>query len=105
MGLFEFPNPIGWYEGAKNANLERHEVNAFVSALYSATIAFMWRVGQAKWAKFTGLGPALQDAATSIYLTLESQLEPGFLTLTVTQDMLDADNLSRFQTEKKEKPK
>jgi hypothetical protein len=38
-----------------------------------------------------------------MYLSLEQQLKPGFLTLTVPQDMLEANNLARFQTEFKEK--
>ncbi len=35
MNLLQFPDPVAWYQGAKNAGLEREEVNAFVSAAYS----------------------------------------------------------------------
>jgi hypothetical protein len=103
MGLFEIPDPVSMFESAKNAGLEREIANAFVSASLSAAIAGMWRSGSAKWADWTGEGQALKDAATVMYLSLEQQLKPGFLILTVPQDMLQANNLSRFQTEFKEK--
>jgi hypothetical protein len=103
MGLLEFPNPVGWYEGAKNAQLQRDEINAFVSMAYSAQISFLWRSGSSKWAQWLGEGKALQDAATAMYLTLSRLESNKFLTLTVPQDLLSADNLSKFQTEYKEK--
>jgi hypothetical protein len=99
MGLFQLPDPVSMFESAKNAGLEREIANAFVSASLSAAISGMWRSGSAKWATWTGEGQALKDAATVMYLTLEQQLKPGFLTLTVPKDLLDADNLSRFQSE------
>lgn len=98
MGLIEFPNPVAWYESAKNAGLARDEVNAFVSALYSAQISSLWRSGSAKWALWMGEGQALKDAATAMYLSLQALEKKGFLTLTVPKDLLDPDNLSRFQT-------
>jgi hypothetical protein len=103
MGLLEFPNPVGWYESAKTAGLEREEINAFVSMLYSAQIAFLWRSGSSKWAQWIGEGKALQDAATAMYLSLEALQKKGFLTLTVPSDLRDADNLSKFVTEYKAK--
>jgi hypothetical protein len=105
MGLFEIPDPVSMFESAKNAGLERDIANAFVSASLSAAIAGMWRSGSAKWADWTGEGQALKDAATAMYLTLDQQLKPGFLTLTVPKDLLDPNNLTRFQSEFKEKPK
>jgi hypothetical protein len=98
MALLEFPNPVSWYEGAKNAGLERDELNAFVSMLYSAQITFLWRSGSSKWAQWLGEGRALQDAATAMYLALEKLQKKNFLALTVPTDLLEADNLSRFQT-------
>jgi hypothetical protein len=103
MGLFQLPDPVSMFESAKNAGLEREIANALVSASLSAAISGMWRSGSAKWATWTGEGQALKDAATVMYLTLEQQLKPGFLTLTVPKDLLDADNLSRFQSEHMEK--
>lgn len=105
MGLFEIPDPVSMFESAKNADLERDVANALVSASVSATIAGMWRSGSAKWADWTGEGQALKDAATVMYLTLERELKPGFLTLTVPKDLLDPNNLARFQSESKEKTK
>jgi|SRR5579862_4606791 len=104
MGLFSIPDPVSMFESAKNAGLEREVANAFVSATLSASISGMWRSGSAKWADWTGEGQALKDAATAMYLTLSEQLKPGFLALTVPKDLLNADNLSRFQTEFKVKP-
>ena len=103
MGLFSIPDPVSMFESAKNAGLEREIANALISATLSATISGMWRSGSAKWADWTGEGQALKDAATVMYLTLQQQLKPGFLVLTVPQDMLDADNLARFQAEEVKK--
>ena len=103
MGLLDFPDPVAMFEGGKTANLEREVVNAFVSAAYSAWISAMWRSGSAKWVLVTGEGQAMKDAATAMYLSLRELEKKGFLTLTVPQDMLAADNLSRFQTEFQEK--
>lgn len=97
MSLLDFPNPIAWYEGAKNAGLQRQEIDAFVSALYSAQITFLWQSGKKSW---WGEGKAMQDAATAQYLTLTRLETKGFLTLTVPKDLLDPDNLARFQTER-----
>ena len=91
MNLVDF-NPVSWYEAGKNSGLERDEINAFVSMFYSAQISFLWRSGSSKW--------ALQDAATAMYLSLSALAKKGFLTLTVPQDLLEADNLSKFQTER-----
>jgi hypothetical protein len=103
VGLFDIPDPVSIFESAKTSGLEREAMNALMSASYSATITAMWRSGSAKWADFTGEGQALKDAATAMYLTLSQQLKPGFLTLTVPQDLLDANNLARFETELKVK--
>ena len=99
MPLLEFPNPVSWIEGAKNAGLERETANAFLSMLYSAQITFLWRSGESKLAQWFGEGKALQDAATAMYLSLRTLEKKNFLTLTVPQDLLAADNLSKFQTE------
>jgi hypothetical protein len=99
VGLIDFPDPVSWFEGAKNSSLERQEISALVSMAYSAQISFLWRSGASKWAQWTGEGKALQDAATAMYLTLSRLETKNFLTLTVPADLLDADNLSKFQTE------
>src|SRR5579885_3069600 len=98
MALIEF-NPVSWFEGAKTSGLERAELNAFVSIAYSAQISFLWRSGSSKWAQWTGEGKALQDAATAMYLTLSRLESAKFLTLSVPQDLLEPDNLAKFQTE------
>jgi hypothetical protein len=99
MGLIDAPNPVAWFEGAKNSGMERDELNAFVSMAYSAQISFLWRSGSSKWAQWIGEGKALQDAATAMYLSLGNLQKKNFLCLTVPQDMLAADNLSKFQTQ------
>lgn len=102
MGLLDFPDPVAMFEGGKNANLEREITNSIVSAAYSAWISAMWRSGSAKWALWAGEGQAMKDAATAVYLSLRALEKKGFLALTVPQDLLSADNLSRFQTEYQE---
>lgn len=101
MGLITLPDPVGIYESAKNAGFARDEVNAFVSMAYSAQITFLWRSGESKWAQWLGEGKAMQDAATAMYLSLQELQQKKFLTLTVPQDLLEATNLSRFQTSSK----
>lgn len=95
MGLFDFPNPVGWIEGAKDAGFEREAVNAILSAAFSAWISGMWALGQRRWCGFAG------DAATGAYLSLRQLEAKGLLALTVPVAMLAAENLSRFQTERK----
>ncbi len=103
MGLIDFPDPVSMFEGAATAKLEREVVNSVMSAAYSAWISFVWRSGAAKWADWTGEGQAMKDAATAMYLSLRDLEDKKFLTLTVPQDLLDPNNLARFQTEEKTK--
>lgn len=100
MNLFSMPDPVSMFESAVNGKLEREAANAFVSSTLSAWLAFIWGLGARN---LLGLGPALRDMATAQYLTLRERETKNFLTLTVPLDMLAADNLSRFQTEWKEK--
>jgi hypothetical protein len=99
MSLLQLPDPVSMFESAKNAGLEREVANAFVSSAYSAWITAMWRSGDAKWALWFGEGQALKDAATAMYLSLSRLETKNFLTLSVPQDLLNPDNLSKFQTE------
>lgn len=101
--MLDIPDPVSMFESAKNAGLEREEVNALVSCFYSAAIAFLWASGSAKWALWAGEGQAMKDQATVTYLSLHALQAKKFLTLTVPKDLLSADNLSRFQTEQLEK--
>jgi hypothetical protein len=103
MGLVDFPDPVSMFEGAKTAGLEREVINALMSAAYSAWITFLWETGDAKWIDWAGEGQALKKAATTAYLSLAALQEKKFLTLTVPKDLLDADNLSQFQTQEKTK--
>jgi hypothetical protein len=103
MGLITIPDPVSMFEGAKTAGLEREIVNSLISAAYSAWISFMWRSGSAKWAVWTGEGQGMKDAATAMYLSLRDLEKKNFLCLTVPKDLLDADNLAKFQTEEKTK--
>jgi len=101
VSFLSFPDPVSIFESAKTAGLERDELNALVSAAYSATITALWRSGDAKWSAWFGEGQALKDAATAMYLSLRALEKKNFLTLTVPSDMLKPENLSKFQTEKK----
>jgi len=87
-------------KGIKNDDQRRDMINAAASALYSAQITFLWETGKAAKGKFWSFeGPALMRTAVSIYLTLAELEKKGFLTLTVPQDLLAANNLAVFQTE------
>lgn len=99
MALLEFPNPGDWVNSFKMGAEEREAANAAMSAAYSVFISALWSEGNAKIFSSFGAGQGLKDAATSAYLSLSALEKKGFLTLTVPKDLLDADNLSRFQTE------
>ena len=99
MGLISLPDPVSIFEAAATAKLEREVINSLASAAYSAQISFLWRAGASKLAAALGIGQAMQDAATSQYLSLRELGKKGLLTLTVPKNLLDADNLARFQTE------
>ncbi|SRR6266550_3953867 len=96
MGI-EIPNFVAWFESAKNAKMEREVANAFVSTAASAWICWTWRSGSSKWATWLGEGQALRDAATAAYLTLSQMETKSFLVLMVPHDLLDAENLSKFE--------
>lgn len=101
MGLIDFPDPGAIFNSFKTGGMERDTLNAILSAMYSSYISGMWAEGCGKWAIWTGAGEGLKDAATASYLSLRELEKKGFLTLTVPKDLLDANNLSRFQTEEK----
>ncbi len=98
MGLIDFPDVVGMFEGAKNAGLEREAANALVSAACSGYLTFLWETGKRKW--LGSEGPALQRTAVAMYLTLSRLESKNFLTLTLPKDMLDPDLLSQFQSER-----
>jgi len=100
MGLLDFPSPVSWYEGAKNSSLERKEIDAFVSSFYSSIITGLWSFGAKNW---LGLGQVSRDIATALYLNLSIQETKNFLTITVPQALLEANNLAKFQSEYKTK--
>jgi len=99
VGLISLPDPVSIIESAKTAGLEREVINSLISAAYSVWITGMWRSGSSKWALLIGEGQAMQDAAVAMYLTLTRLESKKFLTLTVPEDMLVSNNLSKFQTE------
>lgn len=104
MGLFTIPDPVSMFESAANAKLERKEAVALISATISASITGMWSSGAAKWAIWSDEAQALKDAATVAFLTLrEREIDGTPLTLTVPKELLDPNNLARFQTESKGK--
>jgi hypothetical protein len=101
--MFEFPNFGDWINSFKMGDLERRAANAAMSAACSSYIAGLWSEGASKWFTWSGTGQGLKDAATAAYLSLRELEAKGFLTLTVPRDLLDANNLARFQTEYKTK--
>jgi len=103
MGFLDFPNPADWFTSVKDDDQKRALINAAQSAMYSSWITFMWRSGSSRLAQWFGEGAAMQEAAISAYLTLSNLETKNFLTLTVPQDMLNADLLAKFQTERKVK--
>lgn len=93
MGLIDFPDPVSWYESAKNAGLERNAATQVLSSAYSFWITAMWGLGQRKYLS------ALADGATAMYLSLHRLEGKDLPALTVPAALVDPKNLSRFQTE------
>jgi hypothetical protein len=100
MGLIDFPDPVSMFEGAKTAGLERTVAEAFVSVAISDYITGLWAQGGAKLFGWLGEGQAAKDMATACYLSVKNNPSLKWLVLTVPKNLLDADNLARFQTEK-----
>lgn len=103
MGLVDFPDPGAIFNSFKNGSMERETFNSLLSAMYSSYISAMWAEGAGKWAILSGAGQGLKDAATATYISLRALEKKGFLVLTVPKDLLDPNNLARFQTEEKTK--
>jgi hypothetical protein len=95
MGLIDFPNPSDWIQSAKNGGFEREAANTVLSGVYSFWITGMWSLGQKKYFSF------LADAASAMYLSLQTLEKKELLALSVPTAMLDAKNLSRFTTTQK----
>lgn len=103
MGLFDIPDPVSMFESAKNAGLERDICEALVSVAISDYITGLWAQGASKLFSWFGEGQAAKDMATACYLSVTRNTSLKWLVLTVPQDLLDANNLGRFQTEQKTK--
>jgi len=103
MGLFEIPDPVSMFESAKNAGLERDVCEALVSVAISDYITGLWAQGGAKLFGWFGEGQAAKDMATACYLSVTRNNSLKWLVLTVPQDLLAPNNLSRFQTQEKNK--
>lgn len=103
MGILDFPNPGDWFNSFKMGDVERKAANAVMSAAYSSYISGLWSEGDSKWFAWSGTGQGLKDAATAAYLSLRELEAKGFLVLTVPLDLIKPSNLSRFQTERKDK--
>lgn len=98
MGLISLPDPVSMFEAAANGKLEREAANALVSSSLSGWISFLWTLGKKS---LFGLGPALQAMATAQFLSLRELETKNFIVLTVPTELLTADNISQYETEKR----
>ena len=91
-----FPNPVSWFESAASGKIERDTLKSILSAAYSNYITFLFETGRRKlW----GEGAALQATARVTYLCLQPMVAKGLLSLSVPSDLLDPDQLSKFESE------
>ncbi len=97
--MFGLPDPLADILGNK---LEKNIAKTLLSATYSASITGLWSSKQSRLAQWLGIGQADRDVATSIYLSLQPMVESGDIVLTVPRELLDPNNLARFQSELKE---
>jgi hypothetical protein len=96
VALFDFPNPVAWFESAATGKIERETLKTLLSSAYSTYITVLFETGRKKlW----GEGAALQQTARATYLSLQPMVNKGELVLTVPRDLLDPDALSKFQSE------
>lgn len=103
MGLFDIPDPVSMFESAKNAGLEREVAEALISVAISDYITGLWAQGTSKLFSWFGEGQAAKDMATACYLSVTRNAALKWLVLTVPEDLLDPNNLNRFQTATQEK--
>jgi hypothetical protein len=96
--MFGIPDPLSDILANK---MEKEIVKVVMSTAYSASISGMWSTGGGKLAQWLGVGQGERDAATATYLSLQPMVERGDLVLTVPKEMLEPNNLARFQTEEK----
>jgi len=99
-GLFDigglFTGPVGAILEIGDDKLKRQAIKSILSAGYSATITMLFETGRKKlW----GEGKALQQTARSIWLSLQPLADAGLLSLDVPKDLMDPDELSKFQGE------
>jgi len=94
--MFDLPDPVGMYEQAKNAGLEREIAEDFLGVAYSGFINLVWGLR-----KIPIFGPAFAAQALSIYFSLKNGklFQEGKLRITVNKSLLDPDLLSQYQTE------
>ncbi len=91
------------FESAKNAGIERTVAEALVSVAISDYITGLWAQGTTKLFNWFGEGQAAKDMATACYLSVTRNDQLKWLVLTVPQDLPEANNLARFQTQLQEK--
>jgi hypothetical protein len=96
VALFDFPNPVSWFESAATGKIERETLKTLLSSAYSTYITMLFETGRRKlW----GEGAALQATARATYLALGPMIDKGELALSVPKDLLDPDAMSKFQSE------
>ncbi|HLI02750.1 MAG TPA: hypothetical protein VFC10_07385 [Terriglobia bacterium] len=90
-----FTGPVDALLHVGDDKLQRQAMKSVLSAGYSAAITALFETGRKG---LLGEGHALQQTARALWLSLQPMVESGLLDLSVPQDLLNPDELARFQT-------
>lgn len=93
MGLFDL-NPVAWGLSIGDDKIKRTEIRRGLGVMYTFQVTALFSLGRKR---LFGLGATLQEIARALYMNLSVNLGDG-LSITVPQDLLDADALAKFQT-------
>ena len=91
-----FTGPVSAVLEIGDDKLKQEAIKSVLSAAYSAAITSLFETGRKKlW----GEGHALQQTARALYLSLQPLVQNGVLSLSVPKDLLDPDELAKFEGE------
>lgn len=91
-----FTGPVDAVLEIGDDKLKQQAIKSVLSAGYSAAITSLFETGRKN---LMGEGHALQQTARSIWLSLQPMVENKLLSLAVPLDLLDKNEMAKFESE------
>lgn len=95
-----FTGPVEAVLAIKDDEEKRLAIKSVLSAGYSGVITFLFEAGRRK---LLGFGPALQQMARAMRMSLQPMIDKGLLVVEmpkdVQADLMDPDKLAQFEGE------